>query len=372
MRFSLRMYSGIFVAAIGVLALAGCAPIRPGAAPVETPSAEVGEITGTITLPEGEAIPAGARVEVDLLDMTLWTPVVSATYTPTADGFPVSFALSTEDMAAAGPYGVAARVVIEGKPRFITLEPASVQIGSTLNVNLMLASNDEMLAPEAGVISGTLNKMDRMALPSGTGVIVDLLDLTDWTPVATDTYTTTGEQVPLPFSIEVTPDEVSVDGVYGLMARFMIGGRPMYVTMEPTPVHSGEPMDNFELMLVSNAEMLAPEAAATQSAVTGVVTSAATVDLPVGAKVIVRLQDISRADAPATLISEQVITTTGEQLPIPFILPYDAAQIDDRFTYSVSVRIEVDGKLSWISDTMTPVITRGAPTSDVEVAVVKV
>ena len=47
--------------------------------------------------------------------------------------------------------------------------------------------------------------------------------------------------------------------------------------------------------------------------------------------------------------------------PINFALAYDPAQIIPNHTYSVSARIEVDGKLRFITDTHYPVITRGAP-----------
>ena len=55
---------------------------------------------------------------------------------------------------------------------------------------------------------------------------------------------------------------------------------------------------------------------------------------------------------------------------MPYTLPYDPARIDDRNTYSVSARIEVDGKLTWISDTMLPVISLEAPTANVDIRVV--
>ncbi len=366
--------------AVGIMALSACAPVQPegaaddtGAAATDGPQAEsVTEVTGTITAPEGEAIPADARVVVDLLDLTAWTPVATVTYTTTADGFPLSFALTSSDLAESGPYGVSARVIVEGRPRYLVMEPATVQFGASTQLELALVSNAEMLAPEVGAVSGTLNKMDRSALPNGTVVVVDLLDLTTWTPVATDTYETTGEQTPLPFAIETPADAVSAEGLYGLAARLLIDGRPMYVTMEVTPIQSGDPTEGFELMLTDNSEMLAPEEPAAESDVTGAVTYRQRIALPEGAVITVRLQDVSRQDVAATLISEQVITTAGEQVPVSFTLPYDPVQIDDRFTYSVSARIEIDGKLAWISDTMTPVITRGAPTSDVQIMLVQV
>ena len=81
--------------------------------------------------------------------------------------------------------------------------------------------------------------------------------------------------------------------------------------------------------------------------------------LPPNARVTVVLADTSLMDAPAKVIDTQVLT--GGSPPYTFTLNYDPAKIDPRHTYSVSARIEVDGKLRFITDTHTPVITRGAP-----------
>ena len=81
----------------------------------------------------------------------------------------------------------------------------------------------------------------------------------------------------------------------------------------------------------------------------------------------VSLDDVSRADAPAINLGRQVITTTGQQVPIPFSIAYNPATIDPRFTYAVSARITApDGALLFITDTRYPVITNGAPTSNIE------
>lgn len=66
--------------------------------------------------------------------------------------------------------------------------------------------------------------------------------------------------------------------------------------------------------------------------------------LPRGAEVIVTLEDQSRADAPATVITDFIHTVEG-QGPYPFRLVYDPAVIDDRMTYGLRARIEHDGKL---------------------------
>ena len=95
--------------------------------------------------------------------------------------------------------------------------------------------------------------------------------------------------------------------------------------------------------------------------VTGQVIYRERIMLPPNAQVTVTLADTSLMDAPSKTIATQVIK--GQTAPpFKFALAYDPKAIDPRNTYSVSARIEVDGKLRFITDTHTPVITRGAPT----------
>jgi putative lipoprotein len=81
------------------------------------------------------------------------------------------------------------------------------------------------------------------------------------------------------------------------------------------------------------------------------------------------LQDVSRQDVAATVIASQTITTTGENVPIPFELAYDPAEIDARMSYALSVRITVGGQLRWINTERYAVLTNGAPITGVEVVV---
>jgi putative lipoprotein len=70
--------------------------------------------------------------------------------------------------------------------------------------------------------------------------------------------------------------------------------------------------------------------------------------LPPTAILSVSLQDISLADAPAKVIDEQRGPVKG-QVPLPFHLTYDPQQIEPNHRYSVNARIEVDGKLLFIT-----------------------
>jgi putative lipoprotein len=108
--------------------------------------------------------------------------------------------------------------------------------------------------------------------------------------------------------------------------------------------------------------------------VSGLVTVAAdgpdVAELPDGATLTIAIQDTSIADAPATDVATETADLAGLEFPIEFALDYDPDAIDDSLTYSMLARVEAGGDLLMINDTFTPVITNGAPTSDVEVALV--
>ncbi|MGL4541182.1 MAG: YbaY family lipoprotein [Polymorphobacter sp.] len=95
--------------------------------------------------------------------------------------------------------------------------------------------------------------------------------------------------------------------------------------------------------------------------------------LPEGATATVEIRDVSRADAPAPLLASTTITPTGNQVPLHWILNFDPAKVAPQASYSVSARInDKAGKLLWISDTIEPALTRGAPLDFVDVDLVPV
>jgi putative lipoprotein len=129
------------------------------------------------------------------------------------------------------------------------------------------------------------------------------------------------------------------------------------------PIYALAPL--VALSLAGCASMEPPTAAKAQ--VTGSVIYRERIMLPPSATVTVTLADTSLMDAPAKVIETQVLT--GGSPPYKFTLNFDPAKIVENHTYTVSARIEVDGKLRFITDTHTPVITRGAPTHVEMVAV---
>jgi putative lipoprotein len=70
--------------------------------------------------------------------------------------------------------------------------------------------------------------------------------------------------------------------------------------------------------------------------------------LPANAVLSVSLQDVSLADAPAQVLARQSGPVNG-QVPLPFHLPYEPAKVQAGHRYAVSARIELDGKLLFIT-----------------------
>ena len=95
--------------------------------------------------------------------------------------------------------------------------------------------------------------------------------------------------------------------------------------------------------------------------VTGSVTYRERIALPPTAVIKVQLVDVSRADAPAVVIGEQVIHSGGKQVPFAFEIAYDTTKIEVNHSYAVQARIEDGGQLRFISDQHYAVVTRGAP-----------
>jgi putative lipoprotein len=83
--------------------------------------------------------------------------------------------------------------------------------------------------------------------------------------------------------------------------------------------------------------------------------------LPPDAVLIVRVQDVSRAGAPARVLAEQRIELNGQQVPIPFMTTVDRDLIGKKARVTVAARIEHRGKLLFVSDKSYPALSNGQP-----------
>ncbi|MEY8842813.1 YbaY family lipoprotein [Cribrihabitans sp. XS_ASV171] len=72
----------------------------------------------------------------------------------------------------------------------------------------------------------------------------------------------------------------------------------------------------------------------------------------------VELLDVSKADAPAEVLSSRRYALKG--VPAAFELHYDDALIDERMRYVLRAEIRREGRLLFTTDTSYPVLTQGA------------
>ena len=92
--------------------------------------------------------------------------------------------------------------------------------------------------------------------------------------------------------------------------------------------------------------------------VRGSITYRERIALPPAAVVEVTVVDVSRADAPATVIGRQRIENSG-QVPIPFSVHYEPSAIDPRHRYSVQATISHGSESMFTSTETALVITQG-------------
>jgi len=96
--------------------------------------------------------------------------------------------------------------------------------------------------------------------------------------------------------------------------------------------------------------------------------------LPAGTRAKVLLVDAARQDVAAVEIASTVLTTTGNQVPLSFLIRYPVERVTPRgMTYRLQARIEsADGQLLYITDTAVMVLETDAPQPPVDLMLVKV
>ena len=90
--------------------------------------------------------------------------------------------------------------------------------------------------------------------------------------------------------------------------------------------------------------------------------------LPPAATLSVELQDVSLMDAPAVTLARQAGPVKGN-VPLPFHLIYDPAQVKPGHRYAVSARIELEGKLLFINTEHHGVMLDGSDPKSVRIKV---
>lgn len=82
--------------------------------------------------------------------------------------------------------------------------------------------------------------------------------------------------------------------------------------------------------------------------------------LPPGALVEVQLVDVSRADAPSTLLGAVTVRPEG-QVPVKWQLTYDDAMVSERGRFAVQAKITVQDRAMFRTTQVFPALTQDAP-----------
>ncbi|GAB4161085.1 MAG: hypothetical protein Fur0046_39910 [Cyanobacteria bacterium J069] len=137
----------------------------------------------------------------------------------------------------------------------------------------------------------------------------------------------------------------------------------MAIAQTPDPATNPVPNNDSPAMTDEALPEVSPDDPTAQATLSGTVFYLQRSALPPNAILRVQLLNVSRADAPAVVLGEQIIETKGRQVPFSFEILYDPAFIQDNYRYSVQARITVDDRLMFTSTQSYPVITLGHPSS---------
>lgn len=92
----------------------------------------------------------------------------------------------------------------------------------------------------------------------------------------------------------------------------------------------------------------------------GTVTYRERMMLPPDAQLEINLEDVSRADAPATVLAT-VTQSTATAPPWPFRISYDPATLDSRHRYGLRATVRHNDRLLFTSDTFVDAFAEEAP-----------
>jgi uncharacterized lipoprotein YbaY len=347
---------------------------------------EPGRRALTLQLYTADGIPAGSATEIEV---DVAEPVLPTVDLPVEDVAGGEFTLSgtgapgARILLYAGSVALGEAVVNEdGTWQLpVTLESGDYEIdvaaigADGAETERMPAISLPVLpATDEAAVTGTVTYVQRIALPPDAVITVQLQDVSRaGAPaeiIGEQVIPADGAQVPFEFAVPYNPADIVEGNTYALRATINdADGNLLFTSDTVIPVITGDnPTENVEIVTVQ-----VPATADGEVAVSGTVTYLQRSALSPTDTVTVQVQDTSLADAPATVIGEQVITVGDQQVPIDYSVAYDPAEIVDNHTYTMSARIEdADGNLLFINDTVIPVITRGNPTTDVEIMTVPV
>ena len=367
-------------------------PTEPPKPPAAASESLPGTLSGTVAYLQRIALTPDAVVEITLQDVSKADAPAEMISTQTIETggaqVPIAYALKYDParIDAKNTYAVRATITEGGQltwtstkrypvlTRGAPIDNVEIIVEPVPQSNTPAASDAAALPAPTGVLTGTVAYLQRIALPPHAVIDVQLQDVSlqdvPATVIAAERYIAAGRQVPFPYELTYDPAGINPKHTYAVAARITVDGKLRWINTQRYPVLTGgAPVTDVEIIVESVGGGAGMK---TLSELNGTVAYLQRIALPPNAIIEVSLQDVSKVDAPAEVLDSVKIPSAGRQVPIPFTLHYDPAQIDERYTYTVSARITVDGVLTWISTTQNPVLTRGAPTDNVEIIVEQV
>jgi len=107
------------------------------------------------------------------------------------------------------------------------------------------------------MVTGTVTYRERIALPPGAVVEVQLLDVSLMDVTATliaEQTITPQHQIPIAFELSYDPAEIDERMSYAVRATIRIGERAMFITNRSYPVLTRGNPNHVELVLARNSE----------------------------------------------------------------------------------------------------------------------
>lgn len=188
------------------------------------------------------------------------------------------------------------------------------------------------------VIRGSATYRERIALPPGATLEIELIDVSKADApavvIASDSVQVL-RQVPIPFALAYDPALIDQKNRYALTARLVRDGETLFRSAATTPVLTQGAGDTPEILLVSNA---APAEAATDAAATPAEPAAAVAEMPA-----------DMAAVAGTWIAEEINGTPTDPKVVSWLKLTDAGRAQGQGgcnSYSGTFKLE-DGTLSF-------------------------
>ena len=236
MKWSSLTLMGAMVALL--LLMVGPAKAKPDAALVGTYWRAV-EIDGSPVNPQSE------KREAHLMLMSEGKRVsgstgcnrFTGTFEQTADSFRFS-KMAVTKMACPPPLGSLEKAFLQALEVTASVrisENTLEVIDASGRVRMRLeAGSTKPMNPQSAQITGTVTYLQRMALPPGAVVHVNLLDVSlqdaPARPLGEQIITNPSHQVPIPFKIEYDPAAIDPRHTYAVQARVTAKGRLIFIT----------------------------------------------------------------------------------------------------------------------------------------------